>query len=202
MNAPKRNAPLWVKVLVAFHLLAILVWSLPDPAVGTLSGRVPAQGNEQLLLANYKYGKFNPVIRNYLLGTGAWQYWDMFAPNPANTDVWGDMIVTRQSGAEETYAYPRMALMPIPEKYAKERYRKFFERVSTNQFAYLWEPFAARIARNVDTDPANRPVKIQLRAHRNRVADMGQPPNTEYVTEVFYTHDVTEQDLAMTGASK
>lgn len=186
----------WVKVLVALHLVAIASWSLPNPAPGVMNGKVPPRGNEVLLHQNYQKLKLNPAVRKYLFVTGAWQYWDMFAPNPSSVDVWGDAIVVRKDGTRDTYQYPRIALMPIPQKYMMERYRKFFERVSTEEYSYLWPQFSRVIARKMNGDPANPPVKIILRRHRQPIPKLGEFVMPPYSNEEFFTYTVKSEDLS------
>lgn len=141
---------------------------------------IPASGMNSMLLANEKYLKTADPIRTYLLVTGFWQFWDMFAPDPSNQDLWGDAEIVRQDGTVEHYQYPRMYLLPIQKKLVMERHRKFFERASQDSFAYLWPQFARVIAREVDNDPKNRPVEVRLTRHWQQIPPVGEPMPTEY----------------------
>src|SRR5436305_14379326 len=91
----KRNAPIWVKVFVFIHIVAITSWALPitpsqykgnppkvpigiklnNPAVFASSSAEYLR--TELLIGNDLYVKDSP-LKFYLLTTGFWQYWDMF----------------------------------------------------------------------------------------------------------------------------
>jgi hypothetical protein len=184
-----------VKLVVAFHLVAIVSWSLPNPANAILNRRVAARGNEVILLANHDRLKQFKPMRAYLIFFGTWQYWDMFAPNPSSVDLWGDAEVERADGKIEVYRYPRVYDFPIPKKYVMERYRKFFERAGTEEYAYLWPTFSAHVARMHDTDPNNRPVKIRIRRHKEVLPRFGEDGSAGYSTEMFFEYEVAPSDL-------
>src|SRR5690349_14010871 len=100
---PAKNAPLWIKLFVGFHLVCITMWSLPYPKKPYMNGtaKLGIQTNdartfvrsfsetvtEGTLYLNWKYLKGSPLM--YYPGvTGFWQFWDMFSPNPANVDLY------------------------------------------------------------------------------------------------------------------
>lgn len=195
MDRPKPNAPIWVKLFVAFHMVAIVSWSLPNAPRGVQLGTTPAVGSEHLLLANERTVKQTPAVRTYLLTTGFWQVWDMFAPDPASRDFWGDAEVVRQSGAVERFPYPRMYTLPIPQKYPMERYRKFFERAGSDSFSYVWPQFAYRIAMKADTDPLDRPVQVRLYRHWMDVPKIGNPLPPDYRTAMYWTEYIDLERL-------
>lgn len=197
MSSGKRNAPIWVKVFVPLHVFAILAWSLPQLPRPVLNGSIPPYGTDHILLANEKHVKTFPPLRAYLTATGFWQYWDMFSPDPSRTDYWCDAIVVRQNGDEEKYQYPRMYLLSIPQKYLMERYRKFYERAHADEFSYLFAPFAKCIARKLDTQPGNRPVKVRLRRHFQNIPRMGEPVPEKYEMAEYWIQKITPADLDM-----
>lgn len=197
----ERNASWWVKAFVPFHILAITAWSLPPPvressldepyrwdsipAVARSISRGILDGS---LGYNERYVKPS-FIRFYALSTGFWQYWDMFAPNPSDTDLWGSATVHYRDGTSKVYAYPRIYDMPIPEKYLMERYRKFFERASNDGFKYLWVPFARRVARLNDL-PGNPVVRVELTRHWMVLPGPGKPMPDDYQTYTYLTWEV------------
>lgn len=223
---PKRNAPLWVKLFVPFHILAITIWALPYAPAQFLPNRhydavkqeyindpprVPLRiggsnpgeflrntsqflANEPLVL-NQMYGK-DSFAKFYLMSSGFWQFWDMFSPNPANTDVYADADITYADGTHSRYAYPRMYELGITEKYLKERYRKFFERAGYAQYSYAWPIFAARIARLTYKDKKNPPTQVNLHVHKLTVAGPGEPQPTDYSDEEYFRYVVKPADLA------
>lgn len=172
----RRVSP-WVKAWVLFHILAIAVWSLPLPPQTVLDGRARPAGTEWLLLFAARL-KGTP-FRYYLISTGLWQYWDMFSPNPSDYDVWVDAIVTYSDGSRMRLVYPRMAELSLGEKYLKERYRKFLERVEPNAYDWVWPWFAQRLAYEAWTDPRNPPARVTLRRHWRIVQPPGRPQEPE-----------------------
>ena len=190
----KPNAPKWLKVLLFLHVTAITIWALPNPAPAAAEGRRNPVGTEWLLFWNSHYLKNIGPLEVYLLGTGFWQYWDMFSPNPSQTDIWVDAIVTYKNGKEKTYQYPRIFLMSIPQKFMSERYRKFYERVNMDQNPYLWAPFAQHIAW-INDDPKNPPVTIKLRRHWIQIMGPGKKQWDGYKDTIYYEHAVDPKKL-------
>jgi hypothetical protein len=207
----KRNAPLWVKIFVPLHILAITSWALPDPpqeymgehpkslAIRTSSTTAFVQSSAEMLrngflVGNRNYLKMSP-LRFYLLSTGFWQYWDMFSPNPASTDIWSDSVVTYADGSSKVYHYPRIYDLPIPQKFMKERWRKFFERAGNQGYQFLWPVFGQRVALLNYNDPKNPPVKVDLRRHSMAIAAPGKPEDTTYTEETYYRYVVDQEKL-------
>ena len=209
MSQEKRKASPWLKAFVLFHIFAITVWAIPEPPENIRNGKVSPQGSDYILLWNWNYLKtttgpvtIQPILSDYVLCTGFWQYWDMFAPNPASADFYGDGIVKYKDGTEKLWNYPRIEKMPIPEKFMMERYRKFFERVRLDDNAFLWATFAQRVAEEMDADPKNPPVNVRLRRNWIEV----QPPDrtqwTKYNSYFFYDYTVDQVELAQARKSK
>lgn len=208
----KRNAPLWVKIFVPLHIIAITAWSLPEPPSQYL-GNPPAVSlkietgtprafftssaeyvRNEFLIANHTYLKDSP-IKLYLLTTGFWQYWDMFSPNPSSVDVYADAVVYYADGSTKKYQYPRMFEMSLGQKFLRERWRKFFERAGNDQYRYLWPVFGQCVALYNYEDPNNPPVKIDLHRHFMAIKPPGQPENREYTDEMYYTYFVNVDQL-------
>jgi len=189
------NAPWYVKVLVFAHLFCITVWALPAPPATLMNGQVKPVGSDYILLWNQKGPKQWRPLNAYLFTTGFWQYWDMFAPNPAQTDFWADAEVVYRDGKTRYYLYPRIYLLPIPSKYPNERFRKFFERANSEDYAFLWPQFALRIA-YLNDDPANPPVPVRLTRHWLPIAPPGQTQQKEYNRYTYYEYAVDQKALA------
>jgi|ERR1044072_613571 hypothetical protein len=212
VNEPKpaRNAPLWIKIWLPLHIIAITAWSLPyapasyrdSPNKFKIKGNTLPQKMQSsaemlrngFLYGNEKYVKNSP-LKQYLLFTGFWQYWDMFSPNPASVDNYATIVVNYANGAKKNYPYPRIYDLPLHEKFMKERWRKFFERAGTGEFSFLWKPFGNFVALSMFDDPKNPPVSVELHRHQLVIAPPGKPVNTEYSDELYYTVFIDQAEL-------
>lgn len=190
-----RTVPGWAKLLIGFHVFASLVWALPRPPENVANDRVRPQATTYLLYWNNKYLKTFKPIQGYILSIGAWQYWDMFAPDPSNTDWYCTADVTYRDGTTKTIAYPRMYELPIPLKYVKERYRKYFERAHDPANARVFPPFAQTMALMGYTDRNNPPIVVRLKSHSLRIAAPGQPQGTQYDEVEYFAYAVDQRWL-------
>ncbi len=200
--ARAKTAPTWVKLLVGFHVFATIVWTLPNLGDDVMSGRVPPTGTKWLLYWNAKYLKpFDPV-KVYVMTTGAWQYWDMFAPDPSNMDWYCTAEVEYRDGSKRTIPYPRMADLSLPEKFVKERYRKYYERAHNEMEQLDWPVFAQRMALLGYTDPNNPPHIVRLAAHSLLTAAPGLQQSTAYTNDVYYSYVVDPRLLRLATGGK
>lgn len=204
---PKSTVSPWVKAFVAFHLFCITVWSLPNPRPGLMSGAESLSvkperflqsfsetATEGTLYYNWKYLKQSPFMY-YPLATGFWQYWDMFAPNPANTDQYLEAKVVYKNGETSTFKFPRIFDLPVSQKYLKERYRKFFENANMTDQAYIRPPLAQRIALEAFRNPANPPVRVTLIRYFDRIEPPGKKADPAYKSAVLLTYRVDQAKL-------
>lgn len=199
-----RTVPGWIKLLVGFHVVAATVWALPQPPIAVAQGKVQPSGTLWLLLWNAKYLKTYDPIRGYVMATGVWQYWDMFAPDPSGTDWYCTADVTYRDGTTRTIPYPRISRLPISQKYVKERYRKFFERAhdSPGREPRLWPLFAQAMALRAYTDPKNPPLVVRLRQHSLNIAPPGGVQGTEYTAFEYYAYAVDQARLRQAAGTR
>lgn len=168
---------------------------MPQPPSAIKQHRVTPGGTEWINYWDDKYLRTFPPIDMYLHFTGFWQYWDMFAPNPSHSDIYGDAEVIYKDGTVKRYIYPRMYDLSIPQKFFKERYRKFFERAGSDDYVYLFPSFALRVALEMD-NPANPPVRVKMIRHWKAVAGPGKPQPKEYGSYNYFTYEVDQKELA------
>lgn len=160
----KEGPSFWFKLFIGFHVLAVIVWTLPPPVNGA-GGPTPQTGLDVVYDWNARYLKTSPA-RLYLQTTGQWQAWDMFSRNPSNRNVWGSVEIEYKDGVLIEYEYPRMAKLGKPERYIRERYRKYFERINLEEFGFMWPFFAQGMAeRHAGNDPNNPPVRVWIVRH-------------------------------------
>lgn len=191
----QQKVKIWVKLFVLFHVIAITVWALPVPPTAILNGQVAPSGTNWVTYWNQKHLKPFPPLHVYAKTLGFWQYWDMFAPDPARVDRWGDADIVYLNGTIKHYAYPRMANLSIWDKFIEERYRKFFERSGNDQFTYLWPNFARRIA-ILNDDPTNPPVEVRVFRHFKTTMPPGEKQPDSYKTDLYYIYAVDPKELA------
>ncbi len=202
-SSRERTAPWWVKVFVAFHVIAITLYALPIPSEQIRSGKKAPYGSDWILYEDWKYGRVNSLVQAYVFSTGFWQYWDMFSPDPARTDVYATADVIYKNGKILHYQYPRMFLLSIPQKFLQERYRKFLERAHDNEEnsakelkGFIRQRFAQRVALINDTDPSNPPVEVKLFLHSWDIPSPGKSLVPTYKSEQYFDYIVDEDLLA------
>lgn len=191
-----------VKAGVLVYGFLVLTRTMPVPEAevyarvdsGQVAGLQAAQ--ERLLVANMRTVR-SPDFPVHLIQetTGLWQYWDMFAPNPARIDFYLDAVVRYSDGSEAVVAYPRMRGMGVAQKYVYERYRKYSERLSDNE-AWKWPDTAYWFALRGWSEEGNPPVKVVLRRHFREVQPIGTPQLSEYTTAAFYEALIDAEQLA------
>lgn len=206
---PRRRVNPFVKTWLILHLFVVFTRTFPLPLPehndivdGKKKGNPLETATAYLLVGNMRImrspqipiepenpdTKFavNPVSY-YMETTGLWQYWDMFAPNPSALDYWIDAKVTLKNGESVIYDYPRMKKMGLVQKYLKERYRKYTERLNDNSYAWKWPHTSYWVAAHVWTDPNNPPVKVVLRRHWIDVQPPGKVTKSTYTDADFYS---------------
>jgi hypothetical protein len=142
-EVPKTKGSLRVAIntFILFHLIAITCWALPV--------------NWRLLVA------VRQITRPYLLWTGLFQSWDMFAPNPPPTNTYFKAIVITQKHHIRVWDFPRMDQLSFGQRYQRERYRKFAENMSLESNAAVLPDVVRHIARFYN-DPSDLPQKVMV----------------------------------------
>lgn len=197
-KSTKPNAPWYIKLFVLFHVACITAWTIPnarDPQINGSEKIPPFAIGDWVRVADNRYVKTWHPLTDYLFVTGFWQYWDMFAPNPASIDRYVDAVVEYKDGSTRKFAYPRVFSLPIQNKFAQERYRKYYERANDDQYSFLWPQFALHIAFECD-NPANPPVKIRLTRHWLQIAAPGKKQDTQYSSYMYFEYIVDQRALS------
>ncbi len=197
--AKKKGVHWAIKAWLALHVLLIFSRSIPLPT--DEDRELAAQGSIASVGSRIKIFNLD-VLRNEKFGApyyteslGFWQYWDMFAPNPAQEDIWLDAEILYADGTTKTVIYPRMQNMGLFEKYLQERYRKFGERLNNPIYSWKWPHTAHWYAAQAWDDEANPPVRVSMRRHFHRIEAPPAPIPTEYETFTFYTASIDLQRL-------
>ena len=137
-----RAARAAISAFLAFNLFAIVSWCVP--------------------LESPLMEACRNAVRPYMLWTGLFQKWDMFAPEPSKLNSYIGAQIAFRDGRTVLWSFPRMENLGIVDKYLKERYRRYANdglRLDNN--ARLW-PDAARYIARLHDSPGNPPVAVNL----------------------------------------
>jgi hypothetical protein len=175
--APEKVKRIAISAFLLFHIFAVTCWCIPL---------------DSPLIAN-----FRDVIRPYMLWSGLFQGWDMFAPSPRNINSHLEAVVIYKNGLTHTWKFPRMEKLGFSERDFKERYRKFAENVQNDTNSALWPDIARRIAR-LNANPSNPPALVLVVRYWSEIKPPG--PGGAYHPEpwhanIFFEYTVRPQDL-------
>lgn len=145
MNSPIPHdtpelAPLWLKLFFAWHVVAIVVISLPA---------APKNPSGFTHLLAWNHGYLQPFVVPYSIATGTIQYWNMFVHGAGEPNNWFDIKYTfrlhRADGSTRDIAYPRVSEMSQVRAIGGFRYRKFLDFAA--RFPHLIDSLARYYAR-------------------------------------------------------
>jgi hypothetical protein len=172
--ASGRLARIVITAFLLFNLAAIASWAVPV----------------NLLFVS----RFKDSVRPYMLWSGLFQSWEMFAPDPRSTNVYVEAWLTYQDGKTSVWSFPRMEQLGYYDRYQKERYRKWANdslRLDSN--SALWPDAAAYIAR-LNNRPGDPPRSVRLVRCWSDIPAPGQPRNF-WRKYVFFTYNVPPEVL-------
>jgi hypothetical protein len=159
-----------LNVFIALHVAALFFWGLPDSGFRNLMAR---------------------PFQDYVVFTGLWHIWGMFAPNPLNINFDVRAQVKYRDGSVAEWHAPRMEEFSVWQRAPKERFRKWRERIRSPEYAMVLDDTAQYIARQCDTKPGNPPVEVKLTRYWLYVpppagkADFQPVPNSYNLTNSF-----------------
>jgi hypothetical protein len=165
-----------ISAFLLFHIAAITCWCMPlnSPLIAVCRN----------------------AIRPYMLWSGLFQSWDMFAPQPKSSNSYIESVVIYKDGRTQTWKFPRMEHLGLGEQLYKERYRKFVENLQDGANAAFWPDTARYIAR-LNDDSSSPPQIVVLVRHwsdippRDEAAYYPQP----WHAQIFYEYYVQTKDL-------
>lgn len=171
----KRTAKIAINVSLIFHIVAITCWCIPL--------------NAALIV------QFRNVVRPYILWSGLFQAWDMFAPSPRSVNAHVEAAVILRDGRIHTWKFPRMEQLGLIERTYKERYRKFVENIQVDSYKALWPDVARYIAR-ANNNPADPPEVVMLIRYWSDIVPTTDanyhPPER---ARIFFQYEVQPGDL-------
>ena len=165
-----------INAFLMFHLLALTCWAIP--------------------FANPLTALARNAVRRYFLWAGLFQSWDMFSPLPKSSNIYVEAIVLYEDGDTRNWAFPRMELLNLKDRYFMERYRKFVENVNDDTHAALW-PDAARFIARVNNNRAVRVKMVFLVRHWSAVLllEDGSYLGAPWDAHLFYAQTISAGDL-------
>jgi hypothetical protein len=132
------------------------------------------------------------LVWPYVLWTGLFQRWDMFAPDPPTINSYIKTVVISQDRHMRVWSFPRMEELSVAERFRKERYRKFSDVLPQPQMARLWPDVARRVAGQFDHQPGALD-KVLLIDFQSEIVPgaMTDPPLTPGIFYEDYVHPET-----------
>ena len=170
----KRSLQAVISTFILFHLIAIACWALPV--------------NWPLVVG------VRQITQPYMLWTGLFQTWDMFAPNPPSTNVYVKAVVITDHHIH-VWTFPQMDQLSFGQRYQKERYRKFLENMLLEQNAALLPDLVRHIARFYN-DPSDPPHKVMLIKFQSEIKPgSGDKPEPKAKPYDLYDEYLGPEDL-------
>lgn len=162
-------------VLAILYMVTATFWSLPQG--------FPGKKNVDALSSPW------------FLRIGLWQGWDMFSPNPRSEDIYLSAKVLFPDGTEQVYTLSRMTDHPLPQRYQRERWRKFFnDNFRLDAHRVLWPEGAEWVARRVIQKTGRIPCRVELWRHWRNCVRPDNPKPTRDLHFRFYSHDFSVED--------
>lgn len=140
---------------VTTHLAAVGLWNLPDCALKTTCAGWTSY---------------------YILPTGQWQQWGMFAPNPVRDTNALDGIVQDAKGMVRTYNFPRVADRTKWQAMCEFRQSKFLHNVNHPDNKAHREYAARYVTRKLGLGRDDFPAIVQLVYRTWITPPPGSPP--------------------------
>lgn len=140
---PLRLKRFAISIFVIGHVSAVVLTNLPDCSMRRMLGR--------------------DWVDAYLLPTGLWQAWGMFAPEPSKDTLTLEAIVRDSHGLIRQYVFPRMMDQSAWTGFmGGYRHSKFAANVGSKDGTANRE-FAARyVIRALKLRPEDFPIDVQL----------------------------------------
>jgi hypothetical protein len=130
-----------ISAFLLFHLAATSIWILPQCPIRE---------------------RFAPVIARYILPLGLWQFWAMFAPDPARDTVMLEAEVIDRNGLRYGFAFPRVSDYNWWRGIPRFRHSKYAANLASGEF-HLPRQYAARhVLRSMKLPADVYPVAVHL----------------------------------------
>lgn len=132
----------WViSAFLLLHLGALAVWNMPNCPL--------------------RY-RLLPRLAYYMLPTGLWQNWTMFAPNPMRHGLKLQALAVDKNGIMYEYAFPKLTDFSVWEGITKVRFSKYPAYLISDDYAAHREMTARHVVRHLDLPREVFPVDVEL----------------------------------------
>jgi hypothetical protein len=130
-----------VSAFVIFHLSAICIWTIPPCFIKD---------------------HVQDLYRYYVLPTGMWQWWAIFAPDPVRNTYMLDAEIVDAKGLRHIFEFPRLAELPWWQKIPRYRQPKFTGNMSSAEYQVSRRFTARYAARQTDLKPEAYTLYVSL----------------------------------------
>src|SRR5262249_31836464 len=132
---------LGLSAFAVFHGSALMIWTMPNCALKQHA---------------------EVVFRYYMLPTGLWQWWALFAPDPLNCTLMLNAEVLDAQGMRHVYEFPRLANLPWWRRVSRYRQPKFTANLLAPEFAKHLELSSRHAVRQLGLAPEVFPLWVSL----------------------------------------
>jgi hypothetical protein len=145
-----------ISAFLLVHVAALVVWNLPPSAI---------------------HLRLVPYFRYYVLPTGLWQNWTMFAPNPMRHAYMLQAMAVDKNGIMYEYAFPRVSEMSLWRAIPRVRHSKFPTYLLLDDYAAHREMTARFVVRSLDIPAESYPVDVELQYVIKQAPELGHTPD-------------------------
>ena len=145
-----------ISVFVTLHLAALAIVNIPQCPIRE---------------------RFADWAAAYVLPTGLWQDWYMFAPDPGKYAVTLEALVADNTGKASRFPFPSIGELSVWEKMPAYRHAKYAANMSLPNCKAQREFAARHIIRTLNLPASAYPLKVQLYYKSLPIPAPGTPPS-------------------------
>lgn len=145
-----------ISAFLLIHLAALVVWNIPFCAIRA---------------------RLAPKFAKYMLPTGQWQNWTMFAPDPMRHAFMLQALAVDKNGIMYEFAFPRMADFSVWQGIPRVRHSKYPTYLVLDEYASHREMTARHVVRTLGLPPEVFPVDVELQYLVKEAPPPGQVPD-------------------------
>jgi hypothetical protein len=122
-----------------------------------------------------------PALHYYMVPTGLWQFWAMFAPDPVHDTITLEAEVIDKHGLRQRFAFPRVADYDPWHAIPKFRHSKYAANIAIkdDDFNKLRRFAARHVVRSLNVPSDSFPVDVHLFYQVKETPPPGTPPGDE-----------------------